>query len=249
MKLSFITPVAYDWKYALHAIRSYYDIADEVIIGVDKDRLSWSGKPFKLPASFFSTIAKGAKVRIIEQSFYSPGLPPMENETHERNALSMCATGGWVISIDSDEILVNPKEFREWLEILPPAARQYQLTARLMTIFKTFPDDIALLPVPPYEAALVGTTLKNQYRWARMTDQERIQSPLSLLHYGWGRTRREISQKLRHWGHSDEPAMKWFMKFWDGVTLENHKAFKNFHPLRPELWSTLEARQGVKALT
>ncbi len=46
--LSFVTPLAYDWRYALDAIRSYYGIADEIILGLDRNLVSWSGNKFRV---------------------------------------------------------------------------------------------------------------------------------------------------------------------------------------------------------
>ena len=37
--LTFITPLAYDYAYSYATIEAYYGIADEIILGVDKDRI------------------------------------------------------------------------------------------------------------------------------------------------------------------------------------------------------------------
>lgn len=253
MKLSFITPIAYDFKYAKHAIRSYYDIADEIILGLDQALISWSGKKFELDVfgdlgRFVRDEDPQRKIKVSMGNFHEFE-EPLANETAERNLLSRFATGDWIVSIDSDEILVNPKEFRDWLEILPPEACRYQLSARLMTVFKTFPGDIALLPTPPYEAALVATQCRGAYFKARMTEQARMQSPLSILHYGWGRTREELVEKLKHWGHSKDHDWEEYLEFWDSITLDNYKETHDFHPLRPLLWNGLEARAGIKEIT
>jgi len=117
-----------------------------------------------------------------------------------------------------------------------------------MTVFKTF-GDVALMIAPPYEAAFVATRAR-EFEKARVTKEPtHVQSVASILHYGWGRTRDEVKQKLENWGHSQDFDTKGFLSFWDSVTLENYKDFKNFHPLRPELWSALEARKNIDAGT
>jgi len=103
--LSFITPIAYDYRYAFSAIRSYYDIAEEIILGLDESLISWSGKPFEMDKSelfgFINEIDVEAKIFVITGNFHE-SKNPMENDTAERCILSQHARpGNWVCMIDS----------------------------------------------------------------------------------------------------------------------------------------------------
>ena len=67
--ISVVMPIAYDFRYSYRSLEKIYDIADEVILGLDRDRISWSGKPFDFDEEEFrATVAAidGRKiVRII----------------------------------------------------------------------------------------------------------------------------------------------------------------------------------------
>src|ERR1700743_384314 len=105
--LSFVTLLAYDYRYAFNSIPSYYALADEIILGVDKDRLSWMKKPFQIDIAevqaFINRIDTGRKIRIVEGDFHQAD-HPMANDNFERSELSKaCAPGNWVVHIDADE--------------------------------------------------------------------------------------------------------------------------------------------------
>ena len=43
---SAISLISYDAVYLPNSIKSYYKYVDEIILGLDKDRISWSGHKF-----------------------------------------------------------------------------------------------------------------------------------------------------------------------------------------------------------
>jgi hypothetical protein len=238
--LSFITLLSFDYRYAPAAIRSYYDIADEIILAVDADRVSWSGQPFEIDISkvrdFVARIDAGRKIRILEGNFHAHE-HPMANDVAERRALShQCAAGNWVVQIDCDETLLNPADFRRWMQTADPATCAL---ARWISVFKTF-EDCVLIIDPAVETVPVATQLRGQYTAARWTAQPRVESPLLLLHYSWGRTPAELRQKLRNWSHARDFDVEAFYRMWDSVTLENYNQFRNFHPLQGPLWPSLK---------
>jgi len=236
--LSFITLLAFDYRYAFNAIRSYYDIADEIILGLDADRISWTGHPFYIDLvqiqAFMQQLDRSGKMRIIEGDFHSLE-KPMANETNERNELSRhCAPGNWVVQIDSDEVLRNAAEFKHWLLATnPPGA----VSAAWISVFKQFGDQA--LVISTSEITPVATRLRGQYVNARWTKEPSTTSPLQLLHHSWGRTPDEIKQKLQNWGHARDLDIDAFYKMWDSITLKNYQQVRNFHPLDGPRWPGL----------
>ena len=251
--ISIVMPIAYDYRYSYRSLEKVYDIADEVVLGLDRDRISWSGKQFAFDlAEFQATIAaidRRKIVRLVQDDFHaSPS--PMGNEVSERNKLSaQCRPGNWIIQIDSDEQAINAKDFRTWLA---KADRNADVQARWITVFKTFGDKWLVVNEPDGKVS-IGTTVPKVYQCARETGRPKVPSNLLLLHFSWGRNRDELAQKLSNWSHSADFDTAAFLRFWDGVTLDNYRQFKDFHPLYPSLWSkfsviTLSASQQVNPL-
>jgi hypothetical protein len=251
--ISVVMPIAYDFRYSYRSLEKIYDIADEVILGIDRDRISWSGKPFDFDAEEFratvEAIDRRKIVRFVEDDFHSAG-SPMGNDVTERNLLSAhCRPGHWIIQIDSDEQALNAKDFRAWLT---RADRTRDVQAKWITVFKTFGDKCLVANEPDLKVS-VGTTTPGIYRCARETDRPKVPSNLLLLHFSWGRNREELAQKLTNWSHSADFDTGKLLDLWDSVTLENFGQFRNFHPLHPPLWSklsliTLRADQQINAL-
>lgn len=236
MKYSFYTPIAYDYKFAFASIISYYEIADEILLGIDADKISWSELKFDFNENEFKetikNIDKDKKVKYIEDNFHS-NKSPIYNDTFERNFISkLCKKDNYIIGIDSDEILLNPKEFKEWLTQLKNV--NLDIVALLFSVYKSFNEK--LLITEPEEYSCIGTNLKDKYFKCRITGNKRIRSPLKILHYSWGRTENEILQKLKNWGHSKEFNITKYMNTWKLITLDNYSEFKNLHPLRLTQW-------------
>ncbi len=237
--LSFAMPVAYDYRYFYRALDSIYDIADEIVVGIDRDRISWSGKTYSLDETEFrqeiqKTDTRGI-VKIVEDNFHADPRP-MVNDSEERNVLSRhCTAGAWIVQIDSDEQALNAKDFRAWMQ---NADREKDVQAKWITVFKTFGDQCLVVNEPDGRVS-VGTTQPGVYKTARETGRPKVPSNLLLLHFSWGRTREELAQKLTNWSHSQDFDTAKFIEFWDAVNLNNYRQVKNFHPLYPPLWTGL----------
>ncbi len=237
--ISIAMPIAYDYAYSYRSLEAAYEIADEVILGIDAKRLTWSGNSYEFDDEAFreqvARIDKRKIVRIVEDDFHSDP-HPMQNDVRERRILSSrCKQGNWIIQIDSDEIMLNAREFKNWL---PKADNNSDLQARWITVFKTFGDQ-CLVANEPNAMISVGTRIPGIYQYARVTGQAKQVSNLILLHYSWGRTREQLSQKLTNWSHARDFDVPKFLSLWDSVTLENFATFRDFHPLHGPLWKNL----------
>lgn len=237
--LSFAVPVAYDYKYLPPVIKSFYGIADEIILGLDKDRISWSGHPFEFDAREFKSMIRGLdpeeKIRVIEGDFHS-GPNPMANDTEERNQLALaCGKGNWIIQIDSDEVLLNPWEFKEWMD---SGKGSGLIMAHSVLVFKKCGDELLVVDKENHQHA-VGTRLPGGYIGARYTGQNKKLSPLRILHFSYGRTPEEMRMKLTNWGHSRDFDTDQYFEFWKSVNLDNYSRLKDVHPIADWDWPRL----------
>jgi hypothetical protein len=234
MKLSFYTPIAYDYKYVFASLMSYYSIADEIILAIDKDRISWAKNKYEFDFKLFNDrineIDKEHKIRIYEDNFHQ--LSPIENDTYERNQITLiCKKDNYIVGIDSDEILLNPTEFLDWMNSNSP---KEDVCCHWFSVYKAFENKY--LVTLPYETTVIGTNLRNTFRKCRFTLLKNVQSPLKVLHFSWGRKREEIVQKLYNWSHTNDFRIQEYLKIWDSVTLENYKEKTNLHPLGIKKW-------------
>ena len=245
--ISFVTLISYDYELAFQAISRYYDIADQIILGIDIDRITWSGNKYKFDElafdQFIKKIDAGGKISVIKKNFHLLQ-KPIDNDTSERRYLSeMCKDGNWIVQIDADELMLNPQEFKTYLDENEEALDGCALKAHWITVFKAF-DDGKFLVIDADGATdgkiFVGTKTKNAYTMCRDTNETAIQTPLRLLHVSWGRTRDELQQKLENWGHSRDFNTKAYLEMWDKVTLENYQSFTNLHPLHGPHWPKLK---------
>jgi len=238
-KISIVMPIAYDYRYSYRSLQSVYEIADEVVLGIDRDRISWSGKPYSLDIDAFrmriNEIDTRGIVRILEGDFHALARP-MENEITERNFLAnQCAPGNWIVQIDSDEQAINVRDFKAWLAT---ADRSRDVQAKWITVFKTFGEKYLVVEEPDGKVS-VATTAPGPFIDGRATGCPKVASNLILLHHSWGRTRDELVQKLTNWGHSQDFEAQDFLRLWDSVTLENFHLARDFHPLYGPLWRSL----------
>lgn len=239
--ISIITPIAYDYKYAFNSIACYYNIADEIILGLDRDRISWSNNLYKFDDNkFFDTIHKldtENKISVIQDNFHLYE-SPIHNDTYERNFLSnSCKQGNWIIQIDSDEYLLNPKEFATWLN---NTDTNFDIHAEWITVYKVIGDHCLIIN-EPNNSIPIGTMTRNSYVSCRDTQKRNLKSNAKLLHYSWGRSRDELLVKLKNWGHSKDFDTQKYLDIWDLINLENYTQLKNFHPLYGPYWRNLQA--------
>lgn len=241
-RLSFVTPIAYDYKRALDAIDAYYPIADEIVLGLDQARISWSRKSFPFDNDDFSAsikvIDKENKIRVIEDNFHARS-NPMDNDTQERQRLAdCCADDHWVVQVDSDEIILNPETFADWMR--SHAKIENSIRGEFITVFKVFGDSALIVKRPKRTMIHVASIKGVPFTMGRNTEQPPQVSPLVVFHNSWGRTREDLWMKLENWGHSADFDIAAYLKMWDSVTLDNFPNFTNIHPLYGPNWPGLE---------
>jgi hypothetical protein len=236
-------PVAYDCAYALDALRSLYDVADEIVLGLDADRISWAGRPFRFPDYEFceatTLLDVAGKITMVEENFHASG-NPLANDTYERQVLadSRRIKDSWVVQIDSDEILLNPVEFAKFLREFGDETRDVEYHLTWATVWKRFGDQY--LVVDPATETQPCAAWDPRYVGARRVAGRRaVLSPLRALHLSFGRTEAELIQKLTSWGHAKDFDVMAYVDFWRSVTLDNYRDVRNFHPIVPETWPGL----------
>ena len=86
-KKSAISLISYDADYLPNSIKTYYDYVDEIVLGLDKNRVSWSKNNFtfdegKLWAELNDIDSEG-KITIVEEDFVKSD-KAIENDNFER---------------------------------------------------------------------------------------------------------------------------------------------------------------------
>jgi len=245
-RISGVTLVSYDYRFLLTTIPRYLPWVDELLVGVDRDRLTWSGETFAVPETFFDDLMRldesPPKIRIVSRSFYSPTRSPMENDVAERNALSLeVPEGNWIVSIDADEYLLNPDQFFHYLRNCP-AEESACLEGRWITVFKDLGDSMLVIAAKPdgsLERFPIATRQRGSFVTSRRTNGPAVPSPAIALHYSWGRQPEELLQKLLNWSHTRDFDVRKYFDFWRTVDEKNYSTFRDFHPIWPDTWSKL----------
>lgn len=242
IKKSVISLISYDAEYLPASIKTYYEYVDEIVLGLDKNRVTWSKNNFTFDESKLwqelSALDGDSKITIVEEDFVKSD-KPIENDNYERNFLKEQCSNDWIFSFDADEELLNAKDFFTWY---CPIVEPYYKTADIMmtwaTPFKTIDDKTLVIAEPNGNAFLkepqgVVTSKDSTYVFARWTDKaqnqsKRLASPLIALHWSLCRKKDDLHQKIHNIGHSDIVENDPFYKIWNEVTLENHKNYVNF---------------------
>ena len=241
-KKSVISLVSYDAAYLPESISKYYNYVDEIVLGLDKNRTTWSGNSFsfdenKLWADL-STIDGDSKISIIEEDFVKSKIA-IENDNYERNFLKAQCTNDWIFSIDADEYLVNPKDF--FYNYCPLVERYYNKADICMTWatpYKTIGDATLVIADEdgsPFcgENQGMTTSKDSTFTYARWTDKSaaghnRLMSPLVAIHWSLCRDKDALHEKINNIGHSDLVENDPFYQIWNQVTLENYEELHNF---------------------
>ena len=259
MKISAITLASHDAEYLPESISRYYSYVDEIVIGLDKNRQTWTGNKFTFDEDkVFSQLKEldvEGKINLVEESFCIPELVsvPIENDNYERNILRHNCSNDIVLSVDADENLYNCSDFFErYVPLAAPYLKEYDVGFHWITPYKQIDDKTLLIvdeynyPVMEYQAVLSHKT--NPYMYARYscvsaTGNNRLTSPLVALHYGLARKdETKLKQKLQNQGHANEDDGE-FLELWKKVNLKNYTMLKNFKPnhIGGPQWSKLLA--------
>lgn len=262
LKKSAISLISYDAnRFLAKSIERYYDYVDEIVLGIDKDRVTWSGNSFSIDESALwnelQQIDGDGKISIIEEDFHKSEVA-IENDNFERNFLKEQCTHDWIFSFDADEMLVNTKEF--FYDYCPLVEKYFTKVDILMTWatpYKTVKDEegnsiclfIANEDDTPFfgENQGVVTSKDSTFTYARWTDKSagggnRINSPLVAIHWSLCRPQGELHEKINNIGHSDLVEKDPFYQIWNQVTINN------FHELRDFKTSGLGQAQWPKLI-
>lgn len=255
-KTSVITLMSYDSEYLIPSISSYYNYVDEIVIGLDKDRISWNKNPFTFDEEFIfnelSNLDGDNKINIVEDDFHSKYDKPIDNDNHERNILKTHCSNDIIVSIDADEELLNAKEFfYSYLPIAKDYINTYDICMTWVTPFKEIDNETLLIANDdgsPFFGENQGfiTNKNSTFTYARWTNKSagganRIQSPLLTLHWSMCRPQKELEFKINNTGHADIVKRDPFFELWKSVTLDNYTQYKNFRTskLGPAQWPSL----------
>jgi len=241
-KKSVISLISYDAAYLPESISKYYNYVDEIVLGLDKNRTTWSGNSFSFDEkqlwSELGAIDGDSKISIVEEDFVKSKIA-IENDNYERNFLKAQCTNDWIFSIDADEYLVNSKDF--FYNYCPLVERYYNKADICMTWatpYKTIDDStlvIANEDGTPFFGENQGmvTSKDSTFTYARWTDKSaaghnRLLSPLVALHWSLCRTKEDLHEKINNIGHSDLVENDPFYQIWDEVTMDNYEELHNF---------------------
>jgi len=242
IKKSVISLISYDAHYLPKSIERYYNYVDEIVLGLDKNRQTWSKNSFSFDEdklwSELSRIDGDGKISIVEEDFVQSDVA-IENDNYERNFLKNECTNDWIFSFDADEMLVNAKDFFfNFLPLVEDYREVQDICMTWATPYKEI-DDVTLVIAEedgsPFfgENQAVVTSKNNTFTYARWTNQSagganRILSPLVALHFSLCRKSEDLHQKINNIGHSDIVEEDPFYKIWSQVDLDNYKELRNF---------------------
>lgn len=257
IKKSVISLISYDAEYLINSISKYYNYVDEIVLGLDKDRISWSGNNFNFDElslwNALNTLDGDGKISIVEENFHQATVA-IENDNYERNYLKNECSNDWILSIDADENLINAKDF--FYKYCPLVEKYYKKTDICMvwaTPYKEIDGTILVIANEDGSPFLgenqgVMTSKHNTFTYARWTDlsaagQNRLISPLVSIHWSLCRSKDNLKFKITNNGHSDLSNKDPFYSIWDTITLDNYHTLRNFKTsgLGSMQWPTLHA--------
>lgn len=241
-KKSVISLISYDAKYLAKSIEKYYNYVDEIILGLDKDRVTWSGNKFAFNEpelwSQLSSIDGDNKITVVEENFHESAVA-IENDNYERNYLKGLCTYDTIVSIDADEYLLNSKEFfYNYLPIAQKYLHKADICMNWATPYKRIGDTILVIANED-DSPFIGenqgfiTNKQNTFTYARWSNlsasgDNRIMSPLIALHWSLCRDKEDLYTKINNIGHSDIVESDPFYAIWKDVDLNNYTQLRNF---------------------
>lgn len=242
IKKSVISLISYDAHYLPKSIERYYNYVDEIVLGLDKNRVTWSKNPFSFDEdklwSELSRIDGDGKISIVEEDFVQSDVA-IENDNYERNFLKNECSHDWIFSFDADEMLVNAKDFFfNFLPLVENYRESHDICMTWATPYKEIDDTTLVIAEEdgsPFfgENQAVVTSKNNTFTYARWTNQSagggnRILSPLVALHFSLCRNTEDLHQKIHNIGHSDIVEEDPFYRIWSQVDLNNFGELRNF---------------------
>ena len=241
---------SYDYAFLYQSLPLVYAHADRITLAVDQACRTWTGIPFAIEDSFWDwlrTIDVQNKIEVYRDEFYRPGFKAMENGTRERMMLAQhMGEGGWHVQIDSDEYFPDFGDFVRFLRRharwTRPGARPIDIGAFLIPLFKQV-DGGFLYIKDAYETFFLATN-RPDYKMARASDHLIRYTPFILFHQTWARSEPEVWTKANSIGHVDHFNVQSYFNLWKGVDRHNYRYVRDFHPLIPGIWPSLEWGSG-----
>ncbi len=235
---SVITLAAYDAEYLPASINSYYPFVEEIIIGLDSSRISWSGNKFTFEEGKLWTELKKIdvdnKIHLIEDNFHQSKVA-LENDNNERNVLKSHCSYDWIFSIDADEELIDAKNFfYSWCPLVAPYRDKLDISMTWFLTFKEFENEYLVIADNNNrwfkgDTQGFGTTKNKTFTYCRWTENKRIiNSPLAVIHWSFCRTAENLQKKLLNFGHSDKTPNDPFYHNWNITNLDNYQNLTNF---------------------
>jgi hypothetical protein len=242
-KVCAISLLAYDYEFLLKTLPAYLKQVDLVILGLDRQRLTWAGNKFEIPDSFFEQLKAidiEQKVKIVEDDFFVEGSNPRDLDTRERNILSTHAPeGSWLLSVDADEYLLNVDELINFLHEF--ADERVCLFGNWITLFKQSGKKMFVIENVPetVERFPLATMKSNIFNYCRNTPQRIVFTSVIAIHYSWARTKAELERKLLNWAHRDDFEVGDFVAKWDSLNESNYQQWIDFHPFEGSMWQKI----------
>lgn len=257
MKNSVISLISYDADLLPGSIRRYYNYVDEIVLGLDSDRITWNKNNFSFDEEkLFDELAKldtDNKISVVEDNFHKFD-EPIQNDNYERNVLKDHCSYDVILSFDADEYLLNAKDFfLEYLPIAAPYLKTHDICMNWAVPYKTIDNTTLVISEKdgtPFfrEDQGISATKDSEYVYARWTDKSasgsnRLKSPLVAMHFSIDRTKKDLAFKLANTGHAKELQHNPMLSLWDNVTLKNYTQLQDFKTtkLGPLQWPSLTA--------
>ncbi|MDP2088628.1 MAG: hypothetical protein Q8J84_04435 [Flavobacteriaceae bacterium] len=237
--------VSYDYSMFLTSVKQLYNYVNKIFVAIDKERKTWSGNKFEIPASFFDEVKQydiKNKIEFYFDTFYVSDLSPIECETRERNLLLNKMGRGWKIQLDVDEYIYDFKKVAKYLKkywylTLFPKLTPIVFRGKLVTLYRQLPE--GYLYIENNERFSFITNQSN-YTFTRNNNKVRNHySNINVIHQSWARTEEEIKMKIDNWGHRDDFDTQSYFEFWKNLNIINYKNYKDIHPISPKAWNKL----------
>jgi hypothetical protein len=244
--------VAYDWYLLEYSIPLVYASADRIFISVDKDRISWNLKKYVFESNEFYALVRKLdpdnKITLIEEDYHQPDLTPAQNEVRQRNMLAgHMGTGGWHIQLDCDEYMVDFEGFTRYLLSFPVRkSKAVNICCPVVTLFKKVEGGmlyIAGAEKSSIEYFPVASRFPH-YEYGRVNGYFNIYTNFKILHQSFARESKDLEAKLNNWGHVRDLDPQKYLGFWNNLSAENFRQFRNIHPIKPHVWPGLKFAGG-----
>lgn len=236
--------VGYDYELLKHSLPTVYSVADKIVIAIEKDRKTFAGETFSIDPSFFQWLEEtdvDNKINLYEDSFYVPEMGASEADTRARNLLGKrMGEGGWHFHIDVDEYFVDFKGLVAELKNIQHRFQNKKVTLQAFcsVIFKASAEGYFMVSSPEKFALITNHPVYYHHRYN--ADNEHYTLNHLAVHQSWGRGEDGLKTKLNNWAHRIDFDTEAYFRFWKSVCRDNYNYIKDFHPLKPSLWSKLD---------